>query len=300
MQETDWIKRYIAPLVTSEGAAGLRDDVALLRTIGPTIATMDTLVEGVHFLPNDPLDTVGPKLIRVNVSDIYAKGAEPLEALLSIAWPSGRDEAAFATFVSGLATDLQAFDVSLVGGDLVRTEGPLTVSLTLTGRCIAKAPIRRGGGAPGDTLYVNGEIGWGGLGLLAAKQGKNGAMAERYRVPRIGSASVAQAVAEHASASLDISDGLLIDAQRLANASGCGLEIALDRVPLAESTTDLDLILKQCTAGDDYQILISSPTEHPISGFTAIGKLTDSKDLFLTLSGQRVNAPSTLGFEHKG
>ncbi len=115
MQETDWIKRYIAPLVTAAGADGLRDDVALLATDGPTIATMDTLVEGVHFLPKDPDDTVGQKLIRVNVSDVFAKGAVPGAALLSIAWPRGRSEARFASLLQGMARDLETFGVALMG-----------------------------------------------------------------------------------------------------------------------------------------------------------------------------------------
>ena len=159
MQETDWIKRYIAPLVTSDGADALRDDVALITALGPTIATMDTLVEGVHFLSEDPIATVGQKLVRVNVSDIHAKAAEPVEALLSIAWPEDRSETEFERFMMGLSKDLDTFRVSLVGGDLVRTQGPLTLTLALTGRCIAKGPVRRAGGGAGEGLFVSGE--WG-------------------------------------------------------------------------------------------------------------------------------------------
>lgn len=298
MQETDWIKRYIAPLVTSDGADGLRDDVALIRALGPTIATMDTLVEGVHFLSDDPLDTVGQKLVRVNVSDVLAKGAEPVEALLSIAWPASRTEAEFANLVSGLARDLEAFNVSLVGGDLVRTPGPLTLTLTLTGRCIAKGPIRRSGGAAGETLYISGEIGWGGCGLAAARENRDPETAHRYRVPKISPVSIAQIVAEHASASMDVSDGLLLDAARLADASECGVEIDLDRVPLAVPSDDLSEILEQCTSGDDYQILLSAPSELQIPGFSSIGRLTADKGIRLFQNGVSVNPPSILGFEH--
>ena len=298
MQESDWIKRYISPLVTAEGADGLRDDVALITAIGPTIATMDTLVEAVHFLREDPLDTVGQKLIRVNVSDIYAKGAEPKEALLSIAWPSGRSESEFARLISGMAKDLEAFDVSLVGGDLVSTDGPLTLTLALTGRCLASAPIRRSGGSAGETIYVNGEIGWGGIGLRAAREAGSAGTANRYRVPRISSFSDARTVSAKASASLDVSDGLLIDAMRLADASDCGVHIELERVPLAMPSEQASDVLDQCTAGDDYQILISTPKDEQIPGFWAIGRLTQEKGLQLTLNGEFVNPPSTLGFEH--
>lgn len=298
MDEHTWIKRYIAPMVTSEGADALRDDVALLTALGPTIATMDTLVEGVHFLATDPISSIGQKLVRVNVSDIHAKAAEPLEALLSIAWPDNRSEQAFAQLMSGVQIDLATFGVSLIGGDLVRHDGPLTLSLTLTGRCIGKGPVRRSGGRAGDVLYIDGEIGWGGIGLQAARAAGDPDAVERYQVPHISPASAAQTVADKASASMDVSDGLLIDASRLAKASGCRALIDLEQVPLASPSAELSEIIAQCTAGDDYRILMSAPKEREIPGFTAIGILTESDGLELRYQGQRVNPPSTLGFEH--
>lgn len=298
MDETAWIKRYIAPLVTSPGADQLRDDVALLTTLGPTIATMDTLVEGVHFLPTDPIATVGQKLIRVNVSDIHSKAAEPLEAMLSIAWPQDRSEAEIANLFSGIGRDLDEFSVSLIGGDLVRHTGPLTLTLTMTGRCIGKAPVRRSGGRAGDALYINGEIGWGHVGLAAAREGGDPEIALRYQVPRVSPAFSAQTVADVASASMDVSDGLLIDAARLAEASGCGSRIELDKVPLAIPSADMEAILAQCTGGDDYRILISARPDLNLPGFVRIGQLTESPGLELRHEGQHINAPSTLGFEH--
>ena len=179
MNEADWIQRYIAPLVTSAGAVGLTDDVAILSTDGPMIATMDTLVEAIHFLPSDPLQTVGQKLLRVNVSDILAKGAMPAEALLSIAWPKHRSEAEFSQFMRGIAEDLQAFQVSLIGGDLVAIDGPLTVTLTLTGTCLNAEPVRRSGGQVGDALWVKGGIGRGGSGMAAARHPSVRSMLQR-------------------------------------------------------------------------------------------------------------------------
>lgn len=298
MHETVWIDRYISPLVTALGADGLRDDVALLSASGPMIVTMDTIVEGVHFLPNDPLDTVGQKLVRVNASDILAKGAEPAEAMLSIAWPHQKLESEFAALISGLASDLEEFDIALIGGDLVATDGPLTLTMTLTGRCINAGPVRRSGGRAGETLWVNGAIGWGGLGLRAAQYGGPEQVAQRFRVPCISSLFAAQTVADLASASIDVSDGLLIDASRLAAASGCGVEIDLAAVPLADPTQKTAEILSQCTAGDDYRILISAVMDKGVSGFTAIGKLTAEPGLCLIHGGQAVNPPSILGFEH--
>lgn len=298
MHESVWIDRYIVPLVTAPGADRLRDDVALLSASGPMIVTMDTIVSGVHFLPDDPLDTVGQKLVRVNASDILAKGAEPVEAMLSIAWPRQKPESEFAALLSGLAGDLEEFGIALIGGDLVATDGPVTLTMTLTGRCINAGPVRRSSGRAGDALWVNGEIGWGSLGLQAARDDGPEQFAQRYRVPRISSLFAAQTVADLATASMDVSDGLLIDASRLAAASGCGLEIDLGAVPLADPTQNTADILSQCAAGDDYRILLSAVMDRPIPGFAEIGKLTSEPGLRLFHLGQAVNAPSILGFEH--
>ena len=200
--------------------------------------------------------------------------------------------------MSGIGRDLKAFNVSLIGGDLVGIDGPLTLSLTLTGRCLKSEPVRRSGGLAGQGIFINGEIGWGGLGLKAAISGGDPDTIRRYRIPEISSASIAQLVADTASASMDVSDGLLIDALRLATASECGVSIELERVPLAAPTNELGAILAQCTAGDDYRILISADADSEIPGFTKIGNLTESKGLLLAYYGQKINPPSTLGFEH--
>lgn len=298
MAETHWIQKYIVPLVTAAGADGLRDDVAILSTDGTIIANVDTLIEGVHFRENDPLTTVGRKLVRVNVSDILAKGAAPLEALLSIAWPRGWVEADFADLIAGIARDLDVFNIALVGGDTVGTEGPLSLSMTLTGRCIADRPVRRGGGSPGDALWVSGEIGWGHIGLEAAISKGDAATIKAYRVPQIGNLETARTVAEYASASMDVSDGLLIDALRLGEASGCGTYIDLEQVKLAAPTDDLDDILTQCTSGDDYKVVLAAPEGVAVPDFIKIGVLTASPGLTLSCRGQNVNPPVTLGFEH--
>ncbi|MBR9835191.1 MAG: thiamine-phosphate kinase [Alphaproteobacteria bacterium] len=298
MAETEWIKRYIVPLVTAEGADGLRDDVAILSSDGTIIANVDMLIEGIHFLERDPIDTVGQKLVRVNVSDIVAKGAEPLEALLSIAWPRGWVEADFADLIAGIARDFEHFGISLVGGDTVGTEGPLSLSLTLTGRCLGPRPVRRGGARAGQGLFVSGEIGWGHLGLEAALSGDNPAVAERYRVPQIGGVDLARTIAEHASASMDVSDGLLIDVTRIGESSDCGVHVELEEIPLAQPSGDLDIIMDQCTGGDDYLALIAADSQLDLPGFTKIGTLTAEHGLRLTYKGQDFNPPVTLGFEH--
>lgn len=300
MRETDWIDRYIRPLVTAPGAAALKDDVALLSTPSPAIATMDTLVEDVHFLASDPLDTVGQKLIRVNVSDILAKGAKPAELLLSIAWPRGRSEEAFSALIQGVARDLETYDLALIGGDFVATDGPLTLSATLTGHCFGDAPVRRSGGAVGQKIYLLGDIGWGGLGLQAARNGGDPIAAQRYRVPKIGTIAAAKIIADRASASMDVSDGLLIDLARLAEASDCGADLNLDCIPVAKPSENIEEIIAQCTYGDDYAMLVCAVPECEMPGFQAIGRLVERGGLHLKYRGKGVKTPSTLGFEHTG
>ncbi len=286
------------PLVTAPGADGLRDDVALLSGDGVMIATMDTLIEGVHFLPSDPLETVGQKLVRVNISDVIAKGAAPCEALLSVAWPRGCGEAEFAALMRGLGRDLAVFGVSLIGGDTVAIDGPLALTMTLTGRCMAAGPVRRSGAKAGDILWVSGPIGWGYIGLQAASGRGDTAVAKKYQVPEIGDLDTARQVSALATASIDVSDALLIDALRLAQASGCGAQIALDKVPLAHPGTDMESVLKQCTGGDDYMVLLAAAPGIDVPGFTLIGRLQPQPGLALTNKGQPVNLPVTLGFEH--
>lgn len=300
MSECDWIDTYIRPLVTDAGAVNLSDDVAVLAAGSQTIASMDSLVEGVHFLSDDPADSIGQKLVRVNVSDLRAKGALCGQALLSIAWPEGRSETDFANLMSGIGAAMFEFELGLIGGDLVRTSGPLVLTLTVTGTCAASGPVRRSGGKPGHRLWVSGQIGWGGIGLASARRGCTDAAARHYRTPEIASLEDANLVASHASASMDISDGLLLDLAQLADASACGAEIALEKVPLASASDNLVDVFAQVTAGDDYQLLLAVPPDRelPPGRFSEIGKLTDSAGISLIWHGKRVNAPERLGFEH--
>ena len=301
MSERDWIHKYIRPLVRSGGADYLRDDVAVLRTSGTMIATMDTLVEGVHFLATDPLETVGLKLIRVNVSDVYAKGALPREALLSAAWPKGRGEGDFAALMRGIEIDLKAFEFELIGGDFVRTDGPLVLSLTLTGQSIGAGPVRRSGGlSVGDKLWVSGQIGHGAIGLEAVLNDGAASRIRNYRVPRLPHAQAAAIVAKFGRAAMDVSDGLLQDAETLVLLNGRGAEIDLSRVALADPSDDIDRVMMQVTGGDDYQILVVTapdvalPPEH----FGQIGEITAQSGLQLKYKNRFINLPETLGFEH--
>jgi thiamine-monophosphate kinase len=241
MDEFDWIARLLRPLAQTPEARGLLDDVAVVpsRPGFDLVLTKDAIVEGVHFLPTDPLDLVARKLLRVNLSDLAAKGATPCGYLLAIAWPPWCGEPDRTAFADGLRVDQAAYGLSLFGGDTVSTPGPLTASATLLGWVPAGTAVSRAGARPGDGVYVTGVIGDGGLGLRAAR-GELDALgavaverlADRYRLPR-PRCDLAEGVRRIATASADVSDGLLADAGHIAQASGVRIALDLQAVPLS-------------------------------------------------------------------
>ena len=301
MSEFDWIDRYLRPLAKSPGAAGLRNDVGVLRTAGsPLIATLDTMVEGVHFLSGDPLDTVGQKLLRVNISDILCKGAVPRDALLSIAMPGAFSEVQFAALCEGLRRDLDAWKIALIGGDTVRTTGPLSLSLTLTGTCLTESVIQRSGAREGDTVYVTGKIGRGGLGLRDH--------AGHYRVPDIPPLNIADLIAAFATASIDVSDGLISDAAHIAQESKASIHIDLGQIPFGEPVHDAEDALKLATSGDDYQTLFTAPEtdKHRLLAtakslglhVSPIGVVRAGEGIKLSFNGANVPSPVRTGYRH--
>lgn len=314
MDEFDIIRRYFAPLATSPGADGLRDDVA---EIAPgLIATKDAIVEGVHFLPEDPIATVAQKLVRVNVSDIIAKGGRPDAALLALVWPKGRPVAQLEDFSRALGKDLQRWGAHLAGGDTTSTNGPLTLSLTLLGRVGERGPVRRSGAKAGDDLWVSGVIGDGWLGLQAARGvfGKLSAEAmsllvSKYRVPEPPRLLFADLVAAHASASIDVSDGLVADAGHVAEASGLALIIEAAKVPLSATgesyvANDKADLLSMLTGGDDYQTLFAAPPsaraaiEAYGSGVTRIGRAEQGEGVKLLDASGNVIPVASPGWKH--
>lgn len=309
MAERDWIRRYFAPLAGAPGAAGLTDDTAELRALtGRVVITTDAMVEGVHFLATDLIASIARKLVRVNVSDILASGAEPAEALLTLGWPAARPEGELAAFAAALGEELAAWGAGLIGGDTVSSPAGLFLSLTLTGRCLGDGPVRRGGASLGDDLWVTGEIGGARRGFLARAAGESSAWTDVLLTPDLPPLAAAGLIARLASAAMDVSDGLLGDARSLAEASGAGAEIDLESVPFAGGARDEAERLDLSTWGDDYQLLFAAPPERQKqvleqaaeAGFrvTRIGHIRAGSGLLVSSENGPVNLPETVAFEH--
>ncbi|MFN4097710.1 MAG: thiamine-phosphate kinase [Sphingomonas sp.] len=286
------IERFLTALraiATHPAAAGLADDTAQLNVAaGTLILTSDTMVESVHYRPNDPPQSVGWRLAAVNLSDLAAKGATPLACLLnySLSGDAEWDRA----FLAGLNDALTTYAMPLIGGDTVAMPAGASRSLTLTaiGTAPPNAPLRSGA-QPGDTLWVTGSIGGAALGADGEPRDLTRYL---HPVPRVAEG---QALAPRATAMMDVSDGLLIDAQRLAAASNVALTIDLDTVPLALPGPVLDA----ACAGDDYELLFTLPegTEPPVPA-TRIGTARTGSGLTLIANGAPVPLPAKLGYRH--
>ncbi|MGK2910030.1 MAG: thiamine-phosphate kinase [Sphingobium sp.] len=289
-------------LATDPAARGLQDDAAVLEVGGTRLVlTSDTLVEGVHFLSDDPPDSVGWKLAAVNLSDLASKGARPLACLMNYALSGdGRWDAAFLT---GLRSALEQFDMPLVGGDTVAMpEGaPRSFTLTAIGEATtAKVPSRVGARA-GDVLYVTGPVGDSGAGLKLLQAGARApaTLVEAYRRPQPRVAE-GQALAAHVTAMMDVSDGLLIDASRLAQASR--LAVTIETIPLSDAFLALrgrKAQIDAATSGDDYELLFAASGDVllPVPA-TAIGRFSDGSGLSLIFDGQPVPLPGRTGYQH--
>jgi thiamine-monophosphate kinase len=268
------IARYFRPLATAPGALGLNDDAAVV-TPPPgcdLVLKTDGVIAGVHFFPDDPPDTIGRKALRMNLSDLAAKGARPLGFLLAVALPAKPDEAWVAAFAAGLGEDAKLYGCPLLGGDTDKTPGPISVSIAAFGAVPHGKMVKRSTAKVGDSIVVTGTIGDAALGLklrrdhgLARQWRLSDAMAahlkQRYLLPEPRNA-LADVVLANAGAAMDISDGLAGDLAKLCRASAVGAEIDVARVPLSEAAraavaADPALIETALTGGDDYEIMLT-------------------------------------------
>lgn len=306
--EDELIAEVFAPLAAKEGL-GLADDAALvsLRGGGDLVVTTDALVCGVHFFPDDPPALIAKKALRVNLSDLAAKAAEPFGFLLTLALPGDWTNDWLRAFAAGLAEDARDFACPLFGGDTTSTPGPLTVSITALGRASPGRFIPRSGARPGDAIYVSGTIGDAALGLavrrgepFAAKLSKtaHARLVERYRLPQ-PRVALAAALREHASAAMDLSDGLVGDLVKLLRASGASASVHLARVPLSEAAREALafeplLFDRAMTGGDDYEIVCCAPPE----AASGLERAAQAAGIRLTAIGEVVRgrvAPVFLG-----
>ncbi|HJP69302.1 MAG TPA: thiamine-phosphate kinase [Sphingomicrobium sp.] len=310
MREFEVIER-LRRIATAPGARGLLDDVAVLDGF---VVTHDTIAEGVHFLSSDPPASVGWKLAAVNLSDLAAKGASPAGALLSLTI-SGPGDWELA-FLGGIEAACESYGLPLLGGDTIAVPigAPRVLGLTAIGRASERVPDRAGA-KDGDKLWLVGTLGdaAAGLALLLQEKEADGPLVDIYRrpVPQLGAG---QALAPLAHAVMDVSDGLLIDARRMAEASRCAITIELDRLPLSsafvgERGQGLAARLFAATGGDDYALLAAlapqiDPSTLSLPSGTRVSRVgsinATGPRLSLTFRGKPVELPERLGFEHEG
>jgi thiamine-monophosphate kinase len=266
------IERYFRPLTRNfPGALGLMDDAAIISVPNgqELVVTTDAIVSGVHFLPADTPFDIARKALRVNLSDLAAKGARPLAYTLTLAIGRDAPDSWVEEFAKGLEEDQARFGIALIGGDSVSTPGPVWVSITAFGLVRAGQIVRRNGARDGDRVFVTGTIGDAALGLkvlrgeLSLSADDADFLVQRYRLPEPRSA-FAQALAANAHAALDISDGLAADFDHLCRASNVSGAIAVPGIPLSRAVRqalggNADLMKVILGGGDDYELLLTAP-----------------------------------------
>ena len=272
------IARHFAPLATDPGAFRLTDDAAVITPPpgSDLVVTTDGVIAGVHFFPDDPPDKIARKVLRMNLSDLAAKGAKPVGFLISVSLPGNVDDAWIASFAAGLGDDAKDYGCPLLGGDTDRTPGPIAASITAFGAVPKGAMVRRSSAKAGDSVVVTGTIGDSALGVrlrrdpsLAQRWRLTETMLahlqQRYLLPEPRNA-LADAVLQYAASAMDVSDGLVGDIAKLGRASGVAVEIDVARVPFSQAArtaiaADPALIETALTGGDDYEIVLTLKPE---------------------------------------
>jgi thiamine-monophosphate kinase len=281
------IARYFQPIATHPGALGLSDDAAFIKPPPgcDLVLKTDAIIGGVHFFAEDAADDVARKALRVNLSDLAAKGAKPLGFLLSLALPKETADDWLSGFAEGLRDDAARFGCPLFGGDTDRTPGPVTISIAMFGSVPEGTMVRRAGAKPGDRVFVSGSIGDAALGLVMRKgatwqlgDAEREHLRSRYLLPQPRNA-LAEAVRGHASAAMDVSDGLAGDFAKLCRASRVAAEIEVARVPLSDAAkavlaAEPAMLETALTGGDDFEIVCTVPAGKADS-FRAAAKAAD-------------------------
>jgi len=261
VDEFDLIAKYLAPLAGPEGQ-GLLDDAAHFSPAPgfDLVLTKDTMVEGVHFPSGEYGAGVAERLLRVNLSDLAAKGATPRGYLLSLAWPKSVPADRIARFAEGLKSAGEEFGLSLWGGDTVSIDGPAVFSATLIGECPQGMSVKRHGAKPGDDIWLSGFLGKGYFGLRSISESRENSDIFYRPPPRLELKNILRT---YASAAVDISDGFVADLSHLAAASGVSAKVDLDQLYfpadiarwMASKSGDVKTLL---THGDDYEVVFTA------------------------------------------
>jgi thiamine-monophosphate kinase len=289
LDEFSLIARYFAPLATAPEALGLRDDAAVIALPAgqELVVSCDTIVEGVHFLADDPPETIAHKALAVNLSDLAAKGARPYAYLLALTLPEEPAAPWLESFTSGLRALQDEAGIMLVGGDTTRTPGPLSLTITVLGLVPQGTSVPRRAAKAGDCLYVTGTIGDSYLGLCLLQQpdlAETWALTKedvaflvrRYRKPEPRT-TLTTAIRNCAESAIDVSDGLVGDVEKLCHVSHVNAEIELDLVPLSSPARkavakDRELLERIIVAGDDYEIAAALPATRSAKFETEAGR----------------------------
>jgi thiamine-monophosphate kinase len=292
MDEFTLIKQYLTPLAAGfPGSLNLTDDAALIDVPAgkQLIITKDTISEGIHFLGTEEASLVAKKLLRVNLSDLAAKGATPLCYLIAASLPESTDERWVEGFAEGLKQDQQEFSIHLAGGDTTKTLGTLSLSLTALGLIDAGKMLKRSGAKIGDDIYVSGTLGDAALGLMSLNGELNpnferdDELEQRYFLPQ-PRVALGQKLVGIAHSCMDISDGLVQDLGHICKTSNAGATIHLSSLPLSHSAMNLvsrypELWKRIITGGDDYELLFTAPAsaEKTIAALSQEGNVPITK-----------------------
>ncbi len=314
--EFEFIERLLRPLAQGfPGSLDLGDDAALVDVPEgcQLVVAKDAIVENVHFFSDDPPEQIAAKLLRVNLSDLAAMGADPLAYLTMIARPASTSDQWLEAFVSGLAEDQNRFGIHLIGGDTVATTGPLVLSLTILGLVPRGAALQRRGARPGDLVCVSGTLGDAAMALriqrgLAVPEEMVPPLLARYRMP-VPRLALGRALRGLATAAIDISDGLVADLAHILERSKVGAEIEMANLPLSEAARGLPgARLSALTGGDDYELLFTLPPEHAQHlpalaerggvAVSVIGRITAEPGLRVLDANGRPLALERTGYRH--
>ena len=320
--EFDLISKYFAPLAEGEaGALSLLDDAAVLKPGAGSefVVTTDAVVAGVHFFPDDPAGAIAQKALRVNLSDLAAKGARPRAYLLTAVFPREVDEAWVRAFAAGLKRDQAAFGMTLIGGDTTATPGPLTLNIVALGEVAQGKMLLRSDARAGDDVWVSGTIGDAFLGLKCLRDEKLGvsdaqrrAVIGRYRLP-VPRVAVGQGLIGLATACVDVSDGLVADLGHIAKASKVAIRIEGALVPLSAAAngclrSGAVSLAELVTGGDDYELAFTAPVGVRAKieaiesasrvALTRIGKVAEGKGVTVLDDAGRAVALDKAGYTH--